>query len=310
MTARSLRWLLLLGLLVATSAFGTHYPRLHLVEIIDCGADFIETFDCNGIPDFWPTSLTIVVGDSVMFANATGNVGLNMPPGAHNVVADDGTFRCAQGCDDESGNGNPSASFWYFTRTLNTPGVVKYHDESSGAAGVIMVLPGDAVAIEYYDADSNFYFVTSNPEEIDALDGGAFGGVWKRTGLSFAVWTDSTNGALPTCRFLSTAFAPKSSHFYTVDPAECASLKAGAQWEYEGIAFYVQLPMLDPDIGVLCPAGAVPLYRLFNNGMGGAPNHRYTTTDWIVSQMLVEGWVAEGIGPHNPPVFACARDTD
>ena len=306
LNARTLRSILLFGLLIATSAFGTHYPRLYLVEVFDCNADLVDTFDCSGIPNFWPGSLTIVAGDSVMFANATGNVVLNMPSSAHNVVADDGSFRCAEGCDGEGGNGNPSASLWYFSRTFNTPGVVKYHDEASGAAGVITVSPPDAVAVEYYYPDWNFYFVTSSPDEIDALDGGAFGGAWTRTGETFNVWTDTTDGALPTCRFLSTGFAPKSTHFYTMDPAECASLQTSAAWQYEGIAFYLELPTADPDSGALCPAGAVPLYRFYNNGMGGAPNHRYTTAQWIASEMLAAGWVAEGIG-SDPPVFACAR---
>src|SRR5262252_4307768 len=82
-------------------------------------------------------------------------------------------------------------------------------------------------AVEYYYADWNFYFVTSFPDEIAALDGGAFGGVWKRTGQTFNVWSDSTNGALATYRFFSTGFAPKSSHFYTPYVNEYNSLRAG-----------------------------------------------------------------------------------
>src|SRR6266566_9942962 len=106
-------------------------------------------------------------------------------------------------------------------------------------------------AVEYYYANWNFYFVTAFPDEIAALDGGAFGGAWKRTGQTFDVWTGPTNGALPTCRFFSTTFAPKSSHFYTPYAAECAALVAGTGWQFEAIAFYVLLP----DAKGNCPAG-------------------------------------------------------
>jgi hypothetical protein len=134
-----------------------------------------------------------------------------------------------------------------------------------------------------------FYFVTAFPDEIGALDGGAFGGAWKRTGETFNVWTGPVDGALPTCRFLSTGFAPKSSHFYTPDADECASLEAGTAWQYEGIAFYSQLP--GPGS---CRGGTLALYRAYNSGMGGAPNHRYTTSRQTADEMQAAGWVLEG----------------
>src|SRR5262249_14825661 len=84
-----------------------------------------------------------------------------------------------------------------------------------------------ALAVEYYYAAWNFYFVPSLPAEIAALDGGAFGGAWQRTGETFTAWSQPVAGALPTCRFFSTIFDPKSSHFYTPYANECASLKAG-----------------------------------------------------------------------------------
>ena len=154
-------------------------------------------------------------------------------------------------------------------------------------------------AVEYYYAGWNFYFVTAFPDEIAALDGGAFGGAWKRTGQTFDVWTGPTNGALPTCRFFSTIFAPKSSHFYTPYAAECASLKAGQGWQFEAIAFYLQLP----DANGNCPVGTEVLYRLYNNGMGGAPNHRFTRSATLFNQMRAAGWPFEGDGRTG--AFAC-----
>jgi hypothetical protein len=53
----------------------------------------------------------------------------------------------------------------------------------------------------------------------------------------------------------------------------------------------------------MCPAGAGPLYRAYNNGIGGAPNHRYTTSMATLNTMLAQGWVFEG--DANTRVFAC-----
>jgi hypothetical protein len=154
-------------------------------------------------------------------------------------------------------------------------------------------------AVEYYYPAWNFYFVTAFPDEIVALDGGAFGGAWKRTGQTFTVWSGPTNGALPTCRFFSTIFDPRSSHFYTPYAAECAQLKQNPGWQYEAIAFYLQLP----DTNGTCPAGTVILYRLYNNSMGGAPNHRFITDAATFSQMRDAGWTFEGDGRTG--AFAC-----
>ena len=156
-------------------------------------------------------------------------------------------------------------------------------------------------AIEYYYAAWNFYFVTAFPAEIAALDGGAFGGVWQRTGQSFNTWATAAASplAVPTCRFFSTAFAPKSSHFYTPFAAECDTVKHEATWEFESIAFYIALANADGT----CPAGTIPLYRAYDNGMGGAPNHRYTTSPDVLNQMIAGGWVFEG--DANTKVFAC-----
>ena len=101
------------------------------------------------------------------------------------------------------------------------------------------------------------------------------------------------------CRFFTTAFAPKSSHFYTPDAAECVKVKANPDWAYETIAFNTVRP---GDDGA-CPAFATPLYRLYNEGQGGAPNHRYTTSVAVRSAMLDRRWTPEGNGAAG--VIAC-----
>ena len=150
------------------------------------------------------------------------------------------------------------------------------------------------LAVEYVNAALGHYFVTAFPAEIAVLDGGAFGGAWTRTGKSFMTHANPAIETVPVCRFFSTSFAPKSSHFYTANAAECEGLKANPDWQFEAIAFHSPLP----DETGACPAGTDPVYRMYNNGQSGAPNHRFTTdlatrNDHVANR----GFVSEGLGP-------------
>ena len=155
-------------------------------------------------------------------------------------------------------------------------------------------VPGPAPAVEYYYAAWNFYFVTAASAEIAALDGGAFGGLWKRTGQQFNVYplAGAPVSSTTMFRFFSTIFDPKSSHFYTANVAEYNALVNGVGWQLEGPVFSTPLPASDGT----CPAGSIPIYRMYNNGMGGAPNHRFTTDISVRATMLAAGWIPEGQG--------------
>jgi uncharacterized delta-60 repeat protein len=170
-----------------------------------------------------------------------------------------------------------------------------------GGDGTVASYVSVGEAIEYYYAGFGHYFLTATPYEIARLD--TFGGGWVRTGQSFKVWTEDAAGLSPVCRFFSgETFAPKSSHFYTPYPDECAGLKAGTAWQFERNEFDLELPQGSPGQGA-CPMGTAPLYRLYNNGQGGAPNHRYTDNLDIFNQMLAQGWSFEG--EAQTKVFAC-----
>jgi hypothetical protein len=165
------------------------------------------------------------------------------------------------------------------------------------------VLPASgakAVAIEYYHAGFDHYFLTSIADEIAKLDNGTFAG-WARTGESFAVYSDAPAGSAPVCRFFSTAFDPRSSHFYTPDASECGVVKRNASWQFESPSVF---SVLAPGPGGDCPAGSNPVYRLYNNGQGAAPNHRYTTSLATRATMLGKGWIPEGYG--SPGVIMCS----
>jgi len=148
-----------------------------------------------------------------------------------------------------------------------------------------------AKAIEYYHAAFDHYFITAIPGEIVKLDNGTFAG-WTRTGKAFNVFVTGTPDTAEVCRFFSTSFAPKSSHFYTPFAPECATVKQNPNWSFEAAVFNMALPYADGS----CPGGTVPLYRIYNDGMGAAPNHRYTTDFDVFGNMVNLGWKPEGVG--------------
>ncbi|MFO1315632.1 MAG: hypothetical protein U1F58_08495 [Burkholderiales bacterium] len=154
-------------------------------------------------------------------------------------------------------------------------------------------------AVEYYHAAFDHYFVTSLAEEMAKLDSGVFKG-WARTGESFNVFRFRDAGRSDVCRFFSTAFSPKSSHFYTPSDIECGIVKQNPNWQFEAVVF--ALPTADA--AGQCPTGTHSVYRLYNNGQGAAPNHRYTTNPATRAEMLAKGWLPEGNGPLG--VIMCA----
>jgi predicted dienelactone hydrolase len=145
------------------------------------------------------------------------------------------------------------------------------------------------IAVEFYNPSLDHYFVTAEPAEAAMLDAGVVVPGWVRTGYDFKVHkADSPFGA-PACRFFGTPGLGPNSHFFTIDPAECALVKASPFWNYEGIAFKADVPSADD-----CPVDRVPVVRLYNDGMGGQANHRYLTSRSEIYDMLLQGWTREG----------------
>lgn len=92
---------------------------------------------------FSPQHLTITAGDTVTWTNQGSN--------AHNVVEDNGAFRCAEGCDSTAGAagletyhepqndpGDPSSADWSFSMDFNEPGEIGYYCEVHGSPGLGM----------------------------------------------------------------------------------------------------------------------------------------------------------------------------
>lgn len=165
-------------------------------------------------------------------------------------------------------------------------------------------LANTAIATEFYEMNFNHYFHTADEVETRLLVDGIFGDAWHRTFYFWRVWSAPGPGRVPVCRFFSTAFGALSSHFYTPIASECAALQTNpalsSVWQLESTAvYYLEVT----DASGNCPAGTSPLYRVYNNGMGGAPNHRYTADPAVRALMITLGWVPEGNGPDI--IFAC-----
>ena len=192
----------------------------------------------------------------------------------------------------------------YFGDSNSCPRPAGYSDKYSRIENMVPLVrdyltpgnnpAGTVVAVEFYNAALDHYFLSTNPSEINDLDTGVHPG-WVRTGIRFNAYASPFAGASPVCRFYR-APAYGDSHFYSASPAECAAtaLQHPVDWIYESAAvFYIQLP--DAATGN-CPANTRPLWRFFNTV---TTNHRYTPEAKLRDDMRFDPatWIAEGYGP-------------
>lgn len=186
-------------------------------------------------------------------------------------------------------------------------GVVYVGDRQGGQLARIDVAqntPADTTVTEFHNSILNHYFVTANLAEAAAIDGGSAGPGWTRTGETWKAWVGGPipNGA-EVCRFYgSTAINPTTglrlgpnSHFYTLQPGECAAVKLDPGWTHE---FAGKFWMIKP-AGISaadCPAWTQAVYRIYNDRFAfNDSNHRYMTSQAIYNQMLGLGWSGEDV---------------
>ena len=162
--------------------------------------------------------------------------------------------------------------------------------------------PADATVSEFYNASLDHYFITADAAEALAIDRGAAGPGWSRTGASWKTWVGGPiPNATEVCRFYgSNDIDPATklrrgpnSHFYTVQPGECAAVKLDAGWTYESAGKFW---MVKPSAIGSCPSSTQPVYRAYNGRYAmNDSNHRYTPSAAIYSHMLTSGWSGEGV---------------
>ena len=254
---------------------------------------------------------TLGDGDSIgMAINASGQVvGWSEPPPDASGGMGERAFLYSDGTMYDLNSlvvGLAGTVLWEATGINDSGQIIANGCSASGICQAFRLDPSPAPpsavkvqAIEFHYAAFDHYFITAIPSEISALDNGMFPG-WVRTGETFNVYSNPSVETASVCRFFSSSFAPKSSHFYTADAGECSFVKANGGWDFEGVAFAIPVP----DWPGSCPFSTQPVYRLFNNGQGAAPNHRYTTDLATLAQMIAKGWVPEGYGPLG--VIMCA----
>ena len=181
---------------------------------------------------------------------------------------------------------------------LVSRGVVAAGSDHFGAC--FATLPGNPpVALtEYHNRILDHYFLSSSNAENLAIDSGAAGPGWERTGETFTTLSmDSCRGVLPVFRFYGPAV---NSHFFTVDSQECGDLhNSDPGWIFEGNGFGAMMP-----VAGACPVRTVAVFRLYNNR---APfmdsNHRYVVRPELYAQMMARGWIGEGVAmclPQSP----------
>ena len=98
---------------------------------------------------------------------------------------------------------------------------------------------GSAV-VEFYNTNLNTYFITADSNEASAIDKGAAGPGWMRTGLTF-----KSGGSDFVCRFYGSPSPGPDSHFYTLSGSECSGLlqiqavipSTQKRWNFESLDF-------------------------------------------------------------------------
>ncbi len=186
------------------------------------------------------------------------------------------------------------------TSALSASGMVVPNVATNFAGASASVSPGPpvALAVEFYHAGFDHYFVTHIANEIALLDAGVVIKGWVRTGQSFGVYAAAGAGTSPVCRFYIPP-AKGDSHFYGRGTAECdATGVANPSFVNEDPQFFhVKLP-----VAGVCPAGTISLYRVFSDRIRNNridANHRYMIDRAIRDQMVAppRNWLAEGDGP-------------
>lgn len=244
-------------------------------------------------------------------ANNTINLGfVGDPPGDFvERLASDASWRVALGNPvlgpiEVLSNGQSRMGFTFdaladpmpILDALHRSGYFLFVGWSNGSCG-FATCPGDTnvQAIEYQRTDRDRFIFVTDPAERDALDAGAIAG-WSRTGESMAVVSRPGNPTVrdgifhPVYRFWGGSVTREPSHFFTADQHECAVLRDRPEWNwtYERAGFWAY--EWKPEG---CRYG-IPLYRTYNNGLDGAPAHRYSTKRSVIDEMLARGWVDEG----------------
>ncbi|ABA58603.1 Glycosyl hydrolase, BNR repeat [Nitrosococcus oceani ATCC 19707] len=170
---------------------------------------------------------------------------------------------------------------------------------------------GEVTVTEFFNVDLGHYFMTASPEDVAIIEAGGAGPGWERTGHTFKAWSNlGSDVGVYLCRFYGSVSPGPNSHFFTASPQECGFLldlqaqtpPTVPRWNFEGDAF-MAIPAQGKGDAQHCPEAFVPVYRAYNNGFarGEESNHRFVTDRTLLTPLLDQGWVDEGIAFCVPP---------
>jgi hypothetical protein len=146
--------------------------------------------------------------------------------------------------------------------------------------------------VEMRNALRDRYFLTADPAEVAALESGAVGPGWGRTGRTFG--GIATAGNCPQCPPVTRYYnAALGSHFYTSNPAEMEWLRQpGSGWMLERIEFRQSqiYPVTPPGPCSNLGFHGWSVYRFYSPQSG----HRYVGSG-LRETMRNKGWIDEGL---------------
>jgi uncharacterized delta-60 repeat protein len=147
--------------------------------------------------------------------------------------------------------------------------------------------------IEFFNSDLHHYFITADPNEAAAIDGGSAGPGWSRTNQTFKSGGPNKAGRFygnPDINPANGLRRGPNGHFYSLDLDEIAQVRKDIGWRFESYDFNAW-----PKVNGSCPAGTIAVLRVYNNRFAqNDSNHRYTVVQAIYDQMVAEGWSGEG----------------
>ena len=172
---------------------------------------------------------------------------------------------------------------------------VVYLEGNETAIGVARLLPDEITTpvIEFHNTVLDHYFVTADANEAAAIDAGAAGPGWSRTGYTFKSGGPNKAGRFygsPETNPQTGLRLGPNSHFYSLETAEIAQVKTDAGWRFESYDFNAW-----PLVAGQCRDGTIGVKRAYNRRWAeNDSNHRYTTSQAVYDQMVAAGWSGEG----------------
>lgn len=157
--------------------------------------------------------------------------------------------------------------------------------------------------VEFVNPLLRQYVLATQAEEINALDSGKVPG-WVRSGEQFNAFRSGyvSMSTFDVCRWYART-PVASTHWYFFTNYKCGLIEFSMYHES-------LVEMVQEDAAAFagayvssegwCVYGSRPLYALWDGVIG----HRYTPSIAIRNEMVAQGWISEGWGPHG--AIACA----